>query len=197
MSKVAHIIGNGPSAGLYKPAKGLITCCNLPPFAVDNIFVSGIVDFKMFRAMEEGSVTVPGDWVLGVRPKKFLDNNPLYYMKHAKQIKTVYKVLPEYCANYTDFNCGHMVTHYMANVIDCDELHLYGFDSIFTFSLTSCTDFYLESDRSINNTNRLTTIWSGVWKGIFEEFSDKKFVLHTRSNNKRLVFPENVDVVLK
>ena len=47
MTRVAHIIGNGDNAPMYKPAKGLKITCNLPPFTVENADTTGIVDFKM------------------------------------------------------------------------------------------------------------------------------------------------------
>ena len=73
MSKVAHIIGNGDNASLYKPSVGLKITCNLPPFAVENVYTTCMVDFKMMKAIEEGSVIVPGEWVLGARPKKYME----------------------------------------------------------------------------------------------------------------------------
>jgi hypothetical protein len=37
MTRVAHIIGNGDNAPMYKPAKGLKITCNLPPFTVGKL----------------------------------------------------------------------------------------------------------------------------------------------------------------
>jgi len=56
MARVAHLIGNGDSCVYYKPAKGLKVVCNLPPFAVDNVYVSCMVDFKMMKA-KKGRMT--------------------------------------------------------------------------------------------------------------------------------------------
>ena len=54
MSKVAHLIGNGDSHHLYKPAKGIIMTCNLPPITdLKNVYATAIVDFKMCRAMDK------------------------------------------------------------------------------------------------------------------------------------------------
>ena len=45
MSKVAHIIGNGDSHRFYKPAKGIIMTCNLPPITdLKNVYATAIVD---------------------------------------------------------------------------------------------------------------------------------------------------------
>jgi hypothetical protein len=111
MSKVAHIIGNGDSHRFYKPAKGIIMTCNLPPITdLKNVYATAIVDFKMCRAMDEGSVDLRAyDWVMGARPKKYTEMKSGFYMKFAKYIKEFYTVLPRYVANYTDFNCGPYV----------------------------------------------------------------------------------------
>ena len=49
MSKVAHLIGNGDNASMYKPAKGIKITCNLPPFTVRNTYATTIVDFKIYK----------------------------------------------------------------------------------------------------------------------------------------------------
>lgn len=60
MSRVAHVIGNGDQAQLYRPAKGIKVACNQPPMAIENLYASCIVDFKMSAALTEGSVEIPG-----------------------------------------------------------------------------------------------------------------------------------------
>lgn len=195
MARVGHVIGNGKSSSLYKPSKGLKITCNLPPFAVDNVYTTCMVDFKMMKAIYEGVVTVPGDWVLGARPKKWMEMKPAFYMKHARQIKEFYLHLPKYVKNYTDFNCGHLATHYTANKLECDEIHMYGFDTMFAFDITSTTDVYMSSDRQVANTQRLTNNWRPIWNNIFKEFSDKQFVLYYYKDVDPLVqTPDNVEV---
>ena len=194
MAKVAHVIGNGDSAGLYKPAKGMKVTCNLPPFAIDNVFTTCMVDFKMMKAIAEGSVIVPGDWILGARPKKWCETNPNFYMKYAQQVKGFYLELPPYVANYTDFNCGHMATHYAANKLRCDEIHMYGFDSMFDFNLRSSSDLFLPSDREPTNNARLTNNWRPVWQNMFNEFKNTQFVIHHKHPNIKFVVPKNVEI---
>ena len=193
MNKTAHIIGNGPSATYYKPSKGLKILNNLPPMAVNNAYTTVMVDFKMMKAIDDGVLSVPGDWVLGARPHKWMELRNDYYMKYSRQIKEFYKVLPKYAANYTDFNCGHMATHYTANKLKCEEIHMYGFDSIFGFDITSCSDFYLESSRDNMNTERLTRNWRPIWTGIFNEFKDTQFVIHDRHGTSTIKMPPNVE----
>lgn len=197
MGRVVHIIGNGDNAQMYKPSKGIKLTCNLPPFEVADAYATCIVDFKMMNAMAEGSVFPSGDWILGFRPQKFLEMRPNLRLKWSSHIKEFYLELPDYVANYTDFNCGHMCTHYAANKIAAEEIHMYGFDSMFDFNLRSCTDFYLNSDRSDTNNHRLMNNWRPVWENMFKEFPNTQFVLHHKHDNLKFSKPENVEIITK
>jgi len=197
MSKVAHVIGNGDCAQMYKPAKGLKVTCNLPPLTVHNVYTTFMVDFKMMKALDEGSVIVPGDWTLGARPKKWMEMRPDFYMKYAPQIKGFYTTLPEYVKNYTDFNCGHMAVHCVASKMEATEIHMYGFDSMFDFNLLSNSDFFLNSDRSNMNNNRLINNWRPVWQNMFKEFSDSQFILYHKHPNIKFPVPKNVEIRTK
>lgn len=195
---IVHILGNGTSAYLYEYAKknptDQIYTCNLPPFAVDNVRATFIVDFKMCKAMVEGSVVVPGKWIMGARPKKFTEMNPSVYLKWAPHIKEFYLDKPDYAANYTDFNCGHMAVYYAAKKLNASRIHMYGFDSIFNLDITSISDFYLNSDRSSQNSTRLAANWRPIWQKMFEEFSDTRFDLYYMHAKSRIDVPSNVHI---
>ena len=197
MSRTVHVIGNGDNASMYKPAKGIKITCNIPPFEVANVYTTCLVDFKMMKAMTEGSVTIPGEWTLGHRPKIWMQNNPNFYMQVAQHIKGFYLDLPDYVATYTDFNCGHMATHYSANELKGEEIHMYGFDTIFDFNLRSGTDMYLNSDRSLSNNNRLVNNWRPVWENLFNEFPNTQFILHHEHTDAKITLGENVEVTTK
>lgn len=196
MSTVAHIIGNGDNAVLFNNrCKGLRIVCNLPPFEVTNVFASVIVDFKMMMALTEGSVNLDMyDWVLGNRPRIWMDSRQSFYLKHAHRIREFYLTVPKYAGNATNFNCGHMATHYAANRKQAKEIHMYGFDSIFDHNMRSYTDTVLSSDRSGQNNYRLLNNWRPIWNGIFDEFSDTQFVLYHKHANAKINLPENVEV---
>ena len=197
MKRVVQLVGNGDNASLFfkEPRPGMKLTCNLPPFNVAGTYASVIVDFKMMKAMQEGSIHVPGEWILGMRPKIHMEKNPTFYMRHSHQVKEFYTELPKYVANYTDFNCGHMATHYAANKVKADEIHLYGFDSIFDFNLRSCSDFYLGSDRGNQNNNRLANNWRPVWENMFKEFPNTKFFLHHMHDAIKINIGNNVEIV--
>ena len=202
MTRAAHIIGNGDSAQLFKPAKGFKIVCNQPPMHVNNCYASCIVDFKMAAALTEGSVQIPYDWVLGFRPKVWYDQNRgNFKMKFGHKIKEFYTDLPEYARfpgdskamGYTNFNCGHMAAHYTANRLKATEIHMYGFDSLFDMNLRSYSDLVLFSDRESVNNVRLNNKWRPIWQGLFNEFSDVKFVLHHKHDQLKIKTKDNVE----
>jgi len=198
MARTVHVIGNGDQAHLYNkvPRKGLKLTCNLPPFPVLDAYATCIVDFKFMAAMTEGSVWAPGEWILGYRPKIWMDKHPGFHMKVARHVKEFYTKLPKYATNYTDFNCGHMATYYACEKLQAEKVHLYGFDSMFDFNLNSCSDFYLNSDRSSKQNNKLITNWRPIWSNMFSEFKDVEFIVHHTHDQFKFPVPDNVKVEL-
>jgi hypothetical protein len=193
MRRTVHIIGNGDCATFYQPAPGIKLTCNMPAFDIKDVYGTVMVDFKMMKALHEGSLKLDAyDWILGMRPKKWMEMQPGFYLKYAKNVKEFYTELPSYVNNYTDFNCGHMATYYAANKLKADEVHMYGFDSIFDMNLRSVTDLYLFSDRSPLNTHRLNTNWRPIWENMFKEFPNTKFVLYHKHDNIKINKPDNV-----
>ena len=197
MSRVVHVIGNGDSADLYNKTerKGLKLACNVPPFEVNGIYASCIVDFKMMKAITEGVIDVPGEWVLGFRPKVWMEQHPAFYIKRSPQIKEFFTVKPKYVANYTDFNCGHMAVYYAIKKFNPTEINIYGFDSIFDMNLRSTSDFFMISDRKANNNVRLNTNWRPIWENMFNEFNSIKFKLHHFHGDIKIKINDNVEIV--
>lgn len=199
-NNIVRILGNGDQAICFEkvnrtPGDKLLVC-NLPPFAVPNVYAAAMVDFKMMKALTEGSLNLDAyDWILGNRPKIWMqDLNHAFYMKYAKNVKDFYLIVPDYAGNATNFNCGHMATHYAANRLKADEIHLFGFDSLFDFNMRSVTDLYLNSDRTDQNNLRLLNIWRPIWSNIFMEFPSTKFYLYHNHKNIKIKIPENVEV---
>ena len=197
MSRVVHVIGNGDSADLYnnKERKGLKLTCNLPPFPVENVYGSCIVDFKMMKAITEGVIDVPGEWILGYRPKIWMEKHPDFYMRRAPQVKEFFTKKPEYVANYTDFNCGHMAVYHAIKKFNPTEINIYGFDSIFDMNLRSSSDFFMISDRQANNNVRLNGNWRPIWYRLFNEFNSVNFKLHHFHNNIKFGIGDNVEII--
>ena len=62
MGKVVHVIGNGDKAVYYNEEKrvGTKLLCNMPPFEIppNEVYATCMVDFKMMKALTEGSVNL-------------------------------------------------------------------------------------------------------------------------------------------
>ena len=206
MTNKVHILGNGDRATLMPESTrhghdGKLVICNQPPFYVSNVWGCTIVDFKMMKALQEGSVNLDGYmWVCGNRPKMHMAKNPTFNIKHAHHIREFYTDVPKYCGKNpaeaaTNFNCGHFATHYACKRLQPDEIHMYGFDSLFDHNMRSFTDTVLPSDRGKNNNYRLLDNWRPIWVKIFEEFSDIEFKLWHNHANAKVDFPSNVSVI--
>lgn len=208
MTKKVHILGNGDMAQMMPEGvrdgssrEGKLVICNAPPFEVQNVYACVMVDFKMMMALKEGSVNLDHYfWVLGNRPRIWCDQQPGFFMKHSGHIREFYQTVPKYAGAQsaqaaTNFNCGHMATHYAAVKHQPDEIHMYGFDSIFDHNMRSYTDVVLSSDRSGTNSHRLLDIWRPIWTGIFNEFKNTEFVLYHKHPNAKTTLPENCRVV--
>jgi len=200
MPKTVHVVGNGDGAIFYNeaPRKGLKLACNIAPFPIDNCYATCLVDFKMMNTIHKGNVDVPGEWILGARPKMYMEKNPGFHMQRSGQIKMFYTKLPKYAANYTDLNCGHMAVYFAAQHLKAEVIHMYGFDSIFDFNLRSYTDLVINSDRGNMNNNRLTNNWRPLWNNMFKDFNGKgkehrcEFILHHMHDNLKFNIPNNV-----
>ena len=108
-----------------------------------------------------------------------------------------YTVLPKYANNYTDFNCGHMAVHYVCNKLKAEEVHMYGFDSIFDFNLRSISDLYLSSLRDPTHNNKLKTEWRPIWENMFKEFPKTQFRLYHTHHNIKIKLPENAKTIVE
>jgi hypothetical protein len=162
-----------------------------------------MVDFKMMAALQKGEIQLDMyDWVLGMRPKLWMENQGTFYMKYSHCVRTFHTDIPSYAQlpnqspgqAATNFSCGHMATHFACKKMKATEVHLYGFDSIFDMDLTSFTDVLLESDRGVHNTHRLANNWRPIWPSMFKEFKDTKFVLHHHHKDIKIEIPENVEI---
>jgi hypothetical protein len=199
MAKVVHVLGNGDRADLYQREKRIGTklICNMPPFELDpkEVYASCMVDFKMMMALTEGSINLDRyRWVLGTRPRIWMYERSAFHMKYAPNVREFYTHVPKYAGNATNFNCGHMAVHYAATRHKADEVHMYGFDTIFDFNMRSVTDLVLSSDRTDTNNYRLLNNWRPVWRDLFREFPKTKFVLHHNHDNLKIPKLDNVEV---
>ena len=202
-----NVLGNGDHAYQFeRGTEGKLLICNMPPYEIPNteVFATCMVDYKMMGALAEGKIELDMyDWILGTRPRHWMEMNPAFYMKYAQKIKAMHTHVPEYAQLQgqnpnqaaTNYSCGHMAVDYACRVKGATEVHIYGFDSMFDTTLRSYTDLLLESDRSNENTFRLANNWRPVWTGLFEEFDKTEFFLY--HSHDRIKFPVGNNVTIK
>ena len=202
-----NVLGNGDNAGIFKRGTpGKLLVCNMPPFELTKkeVFATCMVDFKMMHALTEGRIRLDMyDWILGNRPRKWMEMRPDFYLKYAQNVKGFYLEVPKYAVingevnmAATNFNCGHLAVHYAVNKMRATEIHMYGFDALFDMNINSFTDLLLESDRGTNNTNRLAMNWRKVWDGTFKDFKDVQFKLYHLHDKIKFPVPDNVEIVV-
>lgn len=201
-----NILGNGDSWPLFEQGtKGDLLVCNMPPIRLKprEVYASCMVDFKMMVALEKGEVKLDQyDWVLGTRPRRWMEKSPTFYLKYSQNIKGFHTHVPPYAQlpghkleeAATNYSCGHMAVDYACRAMRAKEVHLYGFDSMFDMNLASYTDKFLKSDRSALNVHRMASNWRPIWSSFFREFSDIKFVIHHVHSDIKFNLPENVTI---
>ena len=203
-----NVLGNGDHAHMFeRGTSGKLLICNMPPFEIprNEVFATCMVDYKMMLALTKGEIKLDMyDWILGTRPRHWMEMQPSFYLKYSQNIKAFHQYVPDYAQlpgqneaqAATNYSCGHMAIDYACRIQNASEVHVYGFDSMFETSLRSYTDLLLESDRSRENTYRLAGNWRPVFSYLFAEFKDTQFYLY--HSHDRIQFPigDNVTIVV-
>lgn len=210
MSRRVNILGNGPGAALFpKKAPGETLVCNMPPVNLkpEQVFASCMVDFKMMNALQDGKCNLDKyDWILGTRPRLWVERNTTFYLKYSQNIKGFHTYVPAYAQlpghtveeAATNYSCGHMATDYACRKMKATEVHMYGFDAMFDLDLSSYSDNFLTSDRGLSNKHRMAGNWRPIWSKFFREFEKVEFYLyHTHTDIKLATGPNVTCKVLK
>lgn len=203
-----NVLGNGDHYEYFQQGTpGLLLVCNMPPIDLskEEVYGSCMVDFKMMGALKNGLVDLGKyDWILGTRPRRWMESNPDFYMKYAQNIKGFHTHIPAYAQlpghslaqAATNYSCGHMAVDYACRVMQATEVHIYGFDAMFDMNLRSHTDNFLTSDRGSLNTHRMASNWRPIWTKFFQEFDKTKFYVYHSHDNLKFAKPENVEVIV-
>ena len=203
-----NILGNGDHAGTFKRGtEGKLLICNMPPFEIprNEVFATCMVDYKMMLALANNQIKLDMyDWILGTRPRHWMEVQPAFYMKYSQNIKAFHQYVPKYAMlegqteaqAATNYSCGHMAVDYACRVQKATEVHIYGFDSVFDTNLRSFTDLLLESDRSHTNTYRIASNWRPVFSYLFKEFDKTKFYLYHSHDRIQIPISDNVKIVV-
>jgi hypothetical protein len=163
----AHILGNGPSISLYVPTEGFVIGCNFHNYPVD---LSVIVDCRPFMIYKGKRNLLPN--------KKIITS--MYAMKTIEEIKVKdefeYVHIIEYLDQYR--SSGHIATDY-ALELGYDEIHLWGFNSIWEDHNNTKTDEIVPRNRAQHD---LWFYWREKWK----EYIDKNIIVHNTKTGTKL-----------
>lgn len=204
-----NILGNGDHWKLFeRGSEGKLIVCNAPPidFTPEEVYATCMVDFKMMKALHEGKTNLGKyDWILGTRPRKWMEMQPTFYLKYAQNIKGFHTHVPSYAKlpghsltqAATNYSCGHMAVDYACRVMKATEVHLYGFDSMFDMNLKSHTDNFLQSDRSALNTHRMSSNWRPIWSKFFKEFDKTQFYIYHSHSGVKFHNNDNVNIIVQ
>lgn len=163
----AHILGNGPSINLYTPQEGYVIGCNFHEHRVD---LSVIVDCRPFMVYKGKRHLMPNRKIITSR----------YAMKTIEEIKVKdefeYVHVIEQLEQYR--SSGHIATDH-ALKLGYNEIHLWGFNSIWEDHNNTKTDELVHRDRAQHD---LWMHWREKWK----EYLNHNIIVHNTLEGTQL-----------
>lgn len=151
---LAHILGNGPSIKLYSPSEGFVIGCNFQQHTVD---VSVVLDKRPFLIYKGNRSLLQGKPIITSR----------YAMSTIEEIKIKDELniihMIEKMENYD--SAGHIATRWALDN-GYEEIHLWGFDSIWADTQETKTDEIVPRNRAQFD---LYIHWREKWKPFISE----------------------------
>lgn len=175
MKTVTDIIGNGASNRFYKRTGDYVISCNVPNhrFAYNAL---SIIDNQPITWMKNNN------WNPRV-PVFCLETTKNYAQKQHRMGDW----LPVY-EKKERYNAGLYAVEYSTR--HSYEIHLWGFDSLFSDDLTS------QMDALVPRTSRpnLNRWWRPHWQQLFEQHTNIQFVIHIPKGETCEKYPTNVTI---
>lgn len=132
----AHILGNGPSINLYSPTDGYVIGCNFHKHPVD---LTVLVDCKPFMIYKGNRSLLPN--------RKLITSKYAWRTIEEQELEGEFEFVHvvEQLEQYK--SAGHIATDW-ALQNGYDEIHLWGFNSIFEDSQETKTDLIVPRSRA-------------------------------------------------
>lgn len=164
---LAHILGNGPSIELYRPSEGFVIGCNFHTHPTD---VSVVLDKRPFL-IYKGNRSLLQD-------KKLITSQ--YAMPTIEEIKIKEELDIIHVVPYMDKydSAGHIATRWALDK-GYEEIHLWGFDSIWADTQETKTDQIVPRNRAQFD---LYIHWRKKWK----PFINENIVVHNTMQGTQL-----------
>jgi hypothetical protein len=155
------ILGNGPSREYYDRQGDFVLGCNIPgdEFSVD---ATVICDEEIVWILKSDPTLVDVPVIVSTKAwekMKELRIDSLFTIHHVFKPKDWY-------------NTAHYAAEFLAEY-GCNEVNVWGCDSIFKNDITSTTDKYVPKEDTSGD--RFTKQWRRIWNDIFDSYSTIKF----------------------
>ena len=163
----AHILGNGPSINIYQPTDGFIIGCNIQQHPVDVSVVLDVRPFHLYmanRQIFQGKPLITSRYAMNGMRHKNLE----------QELDIIYKV------PYVDefISAGHVAAQWAIDN-NYDEIHLWGFDSIWADTQETKTDALIMRDRQQHD---LFIYWRIEW----QPFKQYNIIVHNTIEGTQL-----------
>lgn len=187
------ILGNGNTRDLYKPDNyDVVVGCNLPPDGIKvdycvvvdakAIMLAYRLDAKWHNRLKDFKLVIGPRCGYGIKQCKILPADKKTIYEFLTENNYIYKEIglwpdaSEIGQRY--FSAGHLAFSFVNNEWENAEIHLFGFDSLFTGHQASYTDVIrntpvtqLRKDKdkySRNNPVNTVGEWYRVWEKVLE-----------------------------
>lgn len=150
---IGAVLGNGPSRDRFDRVGDFVIGCNIPSqeFSVD---ATVICDEEIVWVLKNDFTLIQVPVIISTRAFEKMKE---FKIEHHFEILHVFKPKDWY-------NSAHYAAEYLMEY-GCNEVHIWGCDSVFEENLESTTDGYvtknLDSSRFLKN-------WRRVWNTIFD-----------------------------
>lgn len=215
------IIGNGPSRELYAPDNyDVVVGCNLPPEGV-HIDYCAIADAKCIMLayrqdarwhdrLKEYKLVIGPRCAHGIKGCKIKPGDPLTIYQFLKENDHIHQEIPLWPdANNIGqryFSTGHLAFAFVNNEWENAEIHLYGFDSLFTGHQESLTDIIYSKPVTkrpkgdkYNRNSPVNTVgeWYRVWEKLLDSPRNKasKIYIHGYKGDINDYFKKHMEVI--
>ena len=163
----AHILGNGPSIKLYEPCNGFVIGCNIQQHPVNVSVVLDVRPFHLYmanRQLFQGKPLITSQYAMNGMRHKNLE----------QELDIIYKV------PYVDefISAGHVAAQWAIDN-NYDEIHLWGFDSIWADTQETKTDALIMRDRQQHD---LFIYWRIEW----QPFKQYNIIVHNTTEGTQL-----------
>lgn len=155
------ILGNGPSRDYYDRRGDYVLGCNIPSdkYSVD---ATVICDEEIVWVLKNDPSLIEVPIIVSTKvweKMKELRIDKLFTIHHVFKPKDWY-------------NTAHYAAEFLAEY-GCNEINVWGCDSIFQDDISSTTDKYVHKEDTKGD--RFTKQWRRVWNDIFDSYSTVKF----------------------